>query len=309
MDDSERSEPSSAEPFDPAAFVAAWAAAALTGDDAARLALLRGADLVLPLPPDGGPAWVTLPVGDRSWVPAWTSLEAMRGALAGTPAQEWTRAPRVASLLDLAVGWADPRLGLAVDLATEHPLFLEPGALARLTVPDLADELAAVPGTVAVVQQLVPLRALDPLLSGRHTRVSGYVQATADLAHIGAPTVLLAAVGRSAEERDLVTADGSVHLLRWPVIGPELYPVARGGVDEDGRDAVAGWLVEEPPFGGLGFSPGRQVPVREYRVDGVALPHRTGLYELDVHGREVCRARYDAVRGLWQLVVPAGGAG
>ncbi|RBY86119.1 SseB family protein [Blastococcus sp. TF02A-26] len=293
---------------DPDAFAPAWAAAARAGDDAARLALLRGADLLLPLPPGGAPAWVTLPVADRSWVPAWTSVEAMGAALAGTPAAEWTRTPRVAGFLDLAAGWPDPRFGLAVDLGTEHPLFLEPGALARLAVPDLADELAAAPGTVAVVQQLVPLGGIDPLLSGRHTRVSGYVQATVDVAHIGAPTVLLAALGRAAEERDLVTADGSVHLLRWPVLGPELYPVARGGLDEESRDAVAGWLVEEPPFGGLGLSPGGRVPVREYRVDGVALPHRTGLYELDVHGRETCRARYDAVRGLWQLVVPAGGA-
>lgn len=290
---------------DPDAFAPAWVAAARAGDDASRLALLRGADLVLPLPPEGAPAWGTLPVGDRSWVPVWTSPEAMTTALAGGPAEEWTRVPRVAAFLDLVVGWPDPRLGLAVDLGTEHPLFVEPGALARLAVPDLADELATVPGSVAVVQQLVPLAGIDPLLAGRDTRVRGYVQAAADVAHIGAPTVLLAALGRSAEERELVTADGAVHLLRWPVIGPELYPVARGGLDEEGRDAVAGWLVEEAPFGGLGLSPGGRVPVREYRVDGVALPHGTGLYELDVHGRETCRARYDAVRGLWQLVGPA----
>jgi len=309
MDDSAAEQPPGPFPLSAAGFAEVWARAAADGDDAARLALLRGADLVLPLPPDSAPGWATVTVAGRGWVPVWTSAEAMAASLAGTPALAWTTAHRVASFLDLAVGWPDPRLGLAVDPGSEHPLFLEPGTVARLAVPTLADEQAADPSRVAVVQQIVPLAGLDPLLHGRHTRVSGYVQLAVDLAHIGAPTVLLAAIGRAAEERELVTDEGAVHLVRWPVLGAGLYRTPLGGVDEEQRDAVAGWLVEEPPFGGLGFSPGREVPVREYRVDGVALPHDAGLFELDRHGTETCRARYDAVRGLWQLVLQRRAAG
>ena len=300
MDDS--SVPDGASPS-PGEFAGLWALAHARGDETARLALLRGADLVLPLPPDTAPGWATVAFDGRSWVPAWTSPVGMATALSTTPAAGWTDRYRVASFLDLAAGWPDPRLGLAVDVGTEHPLFLEPGTVARLAVATMAEEQAADPGRVAVVQQLVPLAALDPLLAGRHTRVSGYVQLSSDVAHIGAPTVLLAAIGRADEERDLVTADGSVHLLRWPVLGPQLYRTPRGGVDEEQRDAVAGWLVEEPPFGGLGLSPGREVPVREYRVDGVALPHDAALLELDRRGTETVRARYDAVRGVWQFIV------
>ncbi|SCX40179.1 hypothetical protein SAMN03159343_0901 [Klenkia marina] len=280
------------EPFDPSQFAAVWAAAARAGDDATRLALLRGADLALPLPPDDPPTWPVTQHDGRTWVTAWTAPD-----LLPDPAAPWWRS----SFVDLVHGWPDLRWGLAVGAGTEHPLLVEPGALVRLVVPDLVDELAADPGHAVWVQQLVPLDRLGPLLSGGRGRVSGVVHRCDDLAHIGAPTVLLRALGRADEERDLIPDDGSLHVLRWPVFAAELYRVARGGRDAEQRDAVGGWLVEPPPFRGTGLAAGA-VPVREHRVDDVALPHGAAVVEVDVRGREQERARWDAVREVWQLV-------
>lgn len=276
----------------PADFAALWSAAAQAGDDATRLALLRGADLALPLPVEGAPTWPLTEVDGRTWVTACTASE-----LLPDPTAPWW----VSSFVDLLLAWPDVRWGLAVDVGAAHPLLVEPGALVRLVAPDPADELAADPGHAVWVQQLLSPDRLARLLSSGVGRVSGVVHRCDDLAHIGSPTVLLRALGRAGEEAILAPGDGSVHALRWPVFGAELYRVARGGRDAEQRDAVGGWLVESAPFRGTGLAAGA-VPVREYRVDDVALPHGAAVVELDVRGREHERARFDAVRGVWQLL-------
>ncbi len=258
-------------------FAELWAFAAEAGDQAARLALLRGADLVVPASADGAGAWPLAGAEGREWVTVWTSPEVMAAA-SGAPGP-W----QVASFAELVLHWPDPAWGLAVDLGTPHPLLLEPGTVSRLLAPDPEAEVAAAPGAVVWVQQVVPIAGIDPLLHERDARVSGYLQRTADLEHVGAPTVLLRALGRADEELALVTDEGSVHLLRWPVLGAGLYRVDRAA---------------------MGLGPGRTTPVREYRVDQVALPHGAALVELDRHGAETQRARYDALHGRWQLLVP-----
>lgn len=258
-------------------FADLWAFAAQTGDEAARLALLRGADLVVPASADGAAPWPLAHWQGRDWVTVFTSPEVLAATRSAGPHQ-------VASFAELVLHWPDPAWGLAVDVGSPHPLLLEPGAVSRLLAPDLADELAADPGAAVWVQQVVPLAGIDPLLRSTGTRVSGYVQRTADLEHVGAPTVLLRALDRAAEELHLVTDEGAVHLLRWPALGAALYRVPRES---------------------MGLGPSRVVPVREYRVDEVALPHGAALVELDRYGDEVLRARYDALRGRWALVVAA----
>lgn len=257
---------------EPAAFAALWSAAARAGDDATRLALLRGADLVLPLPATGSPTWPVSEFGGRTWITVWTDPELM-GGLAGP---QWWRS----SFVELVHAWPDLRWGLAVDPGTPHPLLVEPGALVQLLAPEPADELALDPQRAIWVQHLVAAGEAAALLQGSVTRVSGVVHRVEDVAHIGAPTVLLAAVGRTGEERELIPDDGTVLVLRWPVFGAALYRV---------------------PPGSTGLGAGT-VPVREYRVDDVALPHGAALVELDARGRETERARLDAVRGVWQLV-------
>lgn len=277
--------------FDPADFAAVWAGATVAGDDATRLALLRGADLALPLPTGGPPTWPVARHDGRTWVTAWTASE-----LLPDPRAPWWRS----SFVDLVHGWPDLRWGLVVDAGSAHPLLVEPGALVRLVAPDPGDELAADPDRTIWVQQPVPHDRLAALLGG-DSRVSGAVHRCDDLAHIGSPTVLLRAVGRADDEQTLIPDDGSLHLLRWPMDGAEGYRVARGGRDEVQRDAVGGWLVEPAPFRGSGLAAGT-VPVREYRVADVALPHGAVLVELDVRGAEHERARWDAVREVWQVV-------
>ncbi|SDP52810.1 SseB protein N-terminal domain-containing protein [Klenkia soli] len=262
-------------------FADLWAFAAESGDDAGRLALLRGADLAVPASADGSAPWPVVHHEGHDWVTVWTSPAAMAAAMgAAGPDGPW----QVASFVELVLHWPDVRWGLAVDLGTPYPLLLEPGTVSRLLAPDLDAEQAAAPDQVVWVQQLVPLAGLDPLLREPGTRVSGHLQRTADLEHVGAPTVLLRALGRSDEELALVTDEGSVHLLRWPALGAALYRVPRAT---------------------MGLGPGRTTPVREYRVDQVALPHGAALVELDRHGAETQRARYDALHGRWRLVVPA----
>lgn len=94
-------------------------------------------------------------------------------------------------------------------------------------------------------------------------------------------------------------------MLRWPAVGAELYRSPYGGVDEAGRAAVAGWVVEEPPFVGTGFAPNADQVIREYKVHGILLPHAAEIWELDFDGAEHRRAVYDADREAWVLVVPA----
>lgn len=122
------------------------------------------------------------------------------------------------------------------------------------------------------------------------------------MAHIATPAVLVESLGRKDEQAYYVTAEGSVHMLRWPAVGLELYRSPYGGTDEASRKAAAGWLIEEPPFVGLGFAPNPDQLIREYKVCGVGLPHGAEIWELTDQGEEVRRAILDADLGQWFLV-------
>jgi hypothetical protein len=280
--------------------LAGQVAAALDGGDVATaLALLRPAQLLLPVTEaaaagDERPAWATVQSADRTWVVAFTSAEALATATGGA-----LRTGRISSLPELAAGWPNPRWGLSVDPGLPSHLTLESGTVARLAAPSLAEQVAADPAVpFPLLQQVVPADAVAGRLAG-NTRVSGYVHQLPDVAHIATPVVLLDALGRRAEADDLLDGDGAVALLRWPAVGPELYRSARGGTDEAGRDAVGGWLVEDPPFVGLGFTPQVDQVVREHRVHGVELPHGAQLWQLRHDGTERLLAVFDGDLGGW----------
>jgi hypothetical protein len=278
----------------------------MAGDLARCLVMLRGADFALPVSEGAAaglerPAWATLAEEGRTWVAAFTSVEAMR-AVTGTAAC------RVASLVELAAGWPDPRWGLAVNPGLPVCLPLEPGALARLAVPSMAQDLVLEPGSgLPVVQKLMRPRDLHDLLGDGGARVSGYCHHALDVAHIATPALLADTLGLP----EAMTADGSVNILRWRAAGPALYPTPYGGLDEEGMAAVAGWVIEEPPFTGLGLAPCPDRLIREYKIDGVLLTHGAEIVELGADGVERRRAVYDGDTGRWLLVVaaPAGDAG
>lgn len=279
---------------------AAVAAALDRGDVAAALQLLRPAQLVLPLAGDGPPRWPTVRGPDRTLLVVFTSVPAMTRAT-GRPDHRG----HVTSLPELAAAWPDPAWGLSVDPGLPGHLTLESGTVARLAAPSLADQVAADPALEhPLVQALLPVADVDPRLDRGEGRYSGYVHQLHDVLHIATPTGLVRALGRTAEAGDLVAERGSVFLLRWPVVGPELYRPAYGGRDDAGRDAVAGWVVEDAPFVGLGFSPQPDALVREHRVHGVELPHAAQLFELAEDGTEHRWGTWDGDRRTWLLTPP-----
>ncbi|WP_249346355.1 SseB family protein [Microbispora sp. H11081] len=287
-----------------------WAASAFerrlgaaydAGDLAVCLTMLRDTELALPLPPHGDPAWVKITAPDRVWLPAYTSFEAMTAATGLSHG-------RVTSLAELAAGWPDPRWGLAVNAGLPVRFLLEPGTVARLAVPTLAQDHAAEPEqALPVVQKPLAQGDLRAHLGEGEPRVSGYCHHALDVAHVATPAVLLDVLGRGADE-GLLTGDGSVFLLRWRTVGLNLYRTPYGGTDEAGMAAMAGWVVEEPPFTGMGLAPNPDHPVREYKVDAVRLPHGSEIVELTTAGTEIVRAVYDGDLGRWGRGGPAADA-
>lgn len=268
----------------------AWSA----GDVPACLALLGPSELALPLDDaaaagTGPPAWPTVRAGGPTWLVAYTSVEAMRDATG-------SRAARVASLPELAAGWPDPRWGLAVNPGLAVHLELESGTVARIAVPGVAEDRAADPGAPPpIVQKVLTGPEVGDLVTRGRRRVSGYVHRADDVAG-GTGAELLAALG---DPGGPLTPHGSVTVLRWPAVGSALYRTPYGGTDEERRAAVAGWVVEEPPFPGLGLGRNVDRVVREYKVDGVGLPAGAELWEVDADGLEHLRAVLDAVPDPW----------
>ncbi|MBG0816643.1 SseB family protein [Planomonospora sp. ID82291] len=270
-------------------------AARRRGDLALCLSLLRAADFAMPISEaaatgDEPVAWPTRPDPERTWLIAYTSEEALRTGTGGAVAHH-----RIVLMVELAAGWPDPRWGLAVNPGLEPSFLLESGTVARLAVPTLAQDHAAEPG-VPIVQKLLRPAQIQELLDGG-SWVSGYCHHALDVAHIATPSVLAEAL----LQEDAITDRGAVNILRWPAIGFDLYRTPYGGVDEEGMRAVAGWVVEEPPFVGMGLVPNVDQTIREYKVAGVPLPHGAEIVELGADGVTRLRAVYDGDRG-WRLV-------
>lgn len=280
---------------------------ALTNGRAAEAAsIIQAAELALPVSAAAyagtePPAWPTLAAGGQTWVVAYTSQESMR---AGTQAA--FEHARVCSLAELAAGWPDPGWALVVNPGLPVEIGMAAGQLARLAAPSLVEDRTAEPAArTPLMQKLLRHAELTEMLQLGMTRVSGYCHQSVDVTHIATPAVLIEAVGRKAEFDELMTDDGSVNILVWPAVGLELYRNAYGGVDEASRAAVDGWLIEEPPFVGLGFAPDVDQTIREYKVDGVGLPHGAEIHELTDSGTTDVRAYLDADAAQWMLLVDA----
>ncbi|MEV4376568.1 SseB family protein [Streptosporangium sp. NPDC049644] len=263
------------------------------------LSLLKDADFVLPVTRAAAEgtepvAWPTATDGERTWLLAYTSAEMMTPAIGGVTGHH-----RIVSMVELAAGWPDSRWGLAVNPGLPVGFLLESGTVARLAVPTLAQDLALAPEAgVPVLQKPLSPADIQDLLTGGEPRVSGYCHHALDVSHIATPAVLADALGRP----DMLTADGGLNLLRWRPAGLSLYRTPYGGVDEERREAVAGWVVEEPPFVGLGLVPNVDQTIREYKVYGVGLTHGAEIWELTARGTEHRRAFYHGDLRRWLLV-------
>ncbi|WP_336204530.1 SseB family protein [Nonomuraea sp. LPB2021202275-12-8] len=275
-----------------------WAACR-DGQEALSLGLLRDADLALPITAAAAagtetPAWATATGSGRTWVLAYTSVEAMRLATGGVATH-----CRVASLVELAAGWPDPWWGLAINPGLTAAFLLESGTVARLAVPTLAQDRLLDPASgVPAVQKLLSPAHVHDLLTGGEPRISGYCHHALDVSHIATPAVLADAL----RQPDMLTESGSLNILRWRPTGLDLYRTPYGGTDEERRDAVAGWVVEEPPFVGMGLVPNVDHVIREYKVYGVGLPHGAEIWELTHGGTEHRRALYHGDLRRWLLI-------
>lgn len=272
----------------------------------ACLALLRTTEFALPISAEAAagneaPRWATATRHDGTWLMAYTSVESMQ---AGTDGQ--ATHCRIVSLVELAAGWPEPQWGLAINPGMPMQILLEPRTIARVAAPTLAEEqLMSLGQSPPLVQKLLPPSVMQDIFARRDNRVSGYVHLLADVKHIGSPNVLLDALARTDDERELIDDDGSLFLLRWPAIGPDLYRSPYGGTTELARAAMEGWVIEEPPFVGTGFVPNVDQVIREFKVDGIGLPHRSEVVEVSIEGVEVRRAVWDGDRGTWMLAVSA----
>ncbi|WP_246149381.1 SseB family protein [Nonomuraea turkmeniaca] len=272
------------------------------GDLSHCLRLLRDADLACPISDAAATgeepvAWPTVTDAEHTWLIGYTSAEAMR-----TATRDAVRHYRIVSMVELAAGWPDLRWGLAINPGLDLSFLLESGTVARLAVPTLEQDIAAEPAAgTPIVQKLLRPRDIQALLDSREPRVSGYCHHAMDVEHIATPVVL----ARALLQEEALTSGGAVNILRWPAIGPSLYRTPYGGVDEEGMAAVAGWVIEEPPFVGMGLAPNVDETIREYKIDGLGLPYGAEIVELGADGRERVRARYDGDRRSWVLTEEA----
>ena len=281
--------------------------AVTTGDVASARTLLHESELALPLTAAAfsgqePPTWPTVSAAGRTWITAYTSMESMR---IGT--DNAVEHARISSLLELAAGWPDHGWALLINPGLPIQVSLEAAHVARLAAPTLLEDREAEPAArTPLMQKLLRRSDIAETLELGVTRVSGYCHQAMDVAHIATPAVLVEALGRTDEVAELMTDEGSVNLLRWPAVGVELYRNAFGGTDEASRAAVDGWLIEEPPFVGLGFAPNADQVIREYKVDGVGLPHGAEIIELTDAGTPYRRAVLDVDLGQWLLIPPDG---
>ncbi len=282
-----------------------WAAYQVE-DTGSCLRLLRTTEFALPITAEAAagteaPRWAAATREDGSWLIAYTSVESMQ---TGTDGQ--ATHCRIVSLVELAAGWPDPLWGMVINPGMPLQIMLEPRTVARLAAPPLAEELLmSQDQSPPLVQKLLAPAELPAMFANRDDRVSGYVHALADVKHIGSPNVLLDALGRLDEERHLIDDDGSLFLLRWPAVGATLYRTPYGGTSEEARAAMDGWVIEEPPFVGTGFVPNVDQVIREFKVDGIGLPHRSEVVEVTIEGVEIRRAVWDGDRRTWMLAVRA----
>ncbi|WP_344831133.1 hypothetical protein [Nonomuraea dietziae] len=114
-----------------------------------------------------------------------------------------------------------------------------------------------------LLQKLLSPSAIKDMVLGGEDRVSGYVHHALTSRTSPRPPSWWDALGQPA----MLTPTGSVNLLRWRPVGLELYRTPYGGLDEEQRDAVAGWVVRGAAV--HRSRPGAQRRPGDPRVQGV----------------------------------------
>lgn len=207
-----------------------------------------------------------------------------------------------AQILALANWAAEVGLGADSDLEDEAE---PPVEMAAPAAPPEAVQAAAPDGAKqpTVMQKVVPPAQVDYYLERGYDRVSGFVHRASEVAHLGTPAKLAAALGLRYTGSPFAADAGEVYVLRWPAYRPSLYRIPYGGQTEAAMRAMEGWVIERPPFRGNGFAPGDSSDVvAEFKVDSARLPHGAQLWLLSADGTETLVAVLDADRPVWRRV-------
>ncbi|MFD2349380.1 SseB family protein [Nonomuraea ferruginea] len=269
------------------------------GQTALCLSLLRDADLALPITAGAAagteaPAWATAADAERTWVLAFTSVAAMRLATGGVAAH-----CRIASPVELAAQLARPAVGPGGQSGAARLLPAGVGHAGQ------AGGAHAGPGPAdrprfrgpGGAEAALPWRRARPAHRRRAEDLRILPPRAGRLAHRDARGARRGpGAARHADLR---------RLAQHPALAPRrlgLYRTPYGGTDEERRAAVAGWVVEEPPFTGLGLAPNVDQVIREYKVYGVILPHGAEIWELTEAGTEHRRALYHGDLRRWLLI-------
>lgn len=287
------------------------------GDQAEYLRLLARSMLLVPVSPvvaaGGAPlVWPTAEIEGRTSLLAYTSAAAMASSTGGA-ALTFRKVP----FGELAAGWPNPEWWLAVNPGLPIESLLPAtavAALARGEVPESGrrPERGHAPGGPAdtgptIMQQTLPIDHLARYLRHDYPWVGGYVHRFADVAGLITPAQLMAGLGLAYDGSPFVATADAVLALRWPMVGSGLYRTPFGGPTEAAMRAMpGGWVIEGPPFSGTGFAAGDGPPIPEFKVESVPLPHGAELYRIDVTGRQVPIAVFDADRARWTATAASG---
>ncbi len=287
--------------------------------------------------PPGDPSfpWSAVPVRGRPSVLAFTSFDWMKAAVGTTgfvmptfselltawPDQDWSVSVNPGTPIEVSLTGEQIRtlVGAIADQPREQvPLPPEPAPApapppAEAVAAPLPQETPAAaeeppaevpvpqPGPWTIMQKVVPHDQVPWYLEQSYDRVAGFVHRVQDIVDLGTPIRLYESLGLLRDGSPYAADDTDVHVIRWPAYRAPLYRIPFGGQTEE---ALAdwgdrGWVVETPPFGGDGFSPGGGGSIREYKVDSMRLPHGSEMYAIGSDGSERFIARYDADRMAW----------
>jgi hypothetical protein len=151
-----------------------------------------------------------------------------------------------------------------------------------------------------VMQKPVAPSQVAYFLERGYDRVSGFVHRASEVAHLGTPELMHAALGLSYPGSPFKPSDDELYILRWTAHRPNLYRIPFGGRDEVGMRAMQGWMIERPPFRGNGFAPSESGDViAEFKVDSARLPHGAQMWRLDRDGGETLMALLDSDGPRW----------
>lgn len=241
--------------------------------------------------------WATYTDDERTWIMVYTSFETMTRATSGH-----AQYGAVTRIDELAADWPDQSYGLAINPGQGVAFYLESGMVARLAAPPIAlldtpDERFGL-----LLQKVLTPQYAEDMVAERLATVSGYCQLFWHVEHISSPRVLVESLGLPAER--YLDETGAAYVLRWRPLALQLYVDAYGGENEQARDLVAGSIIEEPPFRGLGFGPNKTQVIRELKANCAPLPTGAEIWHV-TDGDERRIALLDTLEGGWRLVARA----